>query len=123
MRSKEISITPDRAPEFARRFTEFGPGQIESISKPHHDESGKLQINVITNAPDLHGKSSRVLFAFDDVTMMKMKEGPDTTFQVITELKIAFERGLVCVDFHAPDSESDFIVHAKGLRCTLESRC
>lgn len=123
MRSKEIYMTADRAPEFARRFTEFGIAQIEFISKPYQDASGKMQINVIAHAPDLNGRSSRVQFDFADVTMLKMKEGPNATFQSVAELTIEFKDGRVCVDFHAPDKDSDFVIHARNLRCTLESRC
>lgn len=123
MRSKELLITADRAESFAERFTEFGPAELETISKPRHDVNGKMHIDVVTQAKDLNGKNSRVLFAFEDVTMMKMKEGPNTTFLLLSGLKIEFRDGCVCVDFHAADKESDFLIQAKALRCTLESRC
>jgi len=123
MRNKELFITPDKATVFAERFTEFGDAVLESISEPHYGDDGKLQINVVTQTRDIQGKTSRVLFAFDDVTLMKMKAGPDAAFQVITALKIEFRSGLVCVDFHAPDKESDFVIQAKSLRCSIESRC
>jgi hypothetical protein len=123
MRSKELFITADKAPAFAERFTEFGHAVLESISDPLYGDDGKMQMNVVTQTRDIQGKTSRVLFAFEDVTLMKLKEGLYEAFQVISALKIEFQDGKVCVDFHAPDTESDFVIHARSLRCTLESRC
>jgi len=122
MRSKELPITSDRAPEFVRRFTEFGPAELESISTPAH-EDGKMLLSVYTHMRDLNGKTSRVAFCFADVTMMKMKEGPDATFQHIAEITIEFNDGKIRVDFHAADKDSEFVVHAKSLRCIMESQC
>lgn len=123
MRSKELLITPDKAPAFAERFTEFGDAVLESISEPHYGDDGKMHLNVVTQTRDIQGKTSRVLFAFEDVTLMKLKEGLYETFQVISALKVEFQDGTVRVDFHAPETESDCVIQAKSLRCTLESRC
>ncbi len=122
MRSKEFPVTPDSTPEFVRRFTEFGPAGLDSISTPAY-EDGKMYLSVYTHMRDLNGKTSRVAFCFQDVTMMKMKEGPDATFQQIAEITIEFIDGKIRVDFHSADKDSDFIVYAKSLRCMMESRC
>lgn len=110
MRNRVLLITPEKAPDFVESFNARGSTSIESISVRNQGTS----VELVTE----QAQGSRVMFEFDGVSLLKVKEK-----QTIHGVLIEFQEGLICVDFDSAATLPEFVIHAKSLRCTIESRC